>query len=111
MELKTIWERYVETSSRCSKIEGQRQAKNNSRVLSCDQYLYSTILLLSSSKAVSPDVNEWDVISHQEGISKRKREKENERDLAEQELSKLNLSHVDEREKHLVYLIFCFAVT
>ncbi|PKA59648.1 DNA repair protein RAD50 [Apostasia shenzhenica] len=34
-------------------------------------------------------------------ISKRIKEKENERDLAEQELSGLNLSHIDERERNL----------
>uniref|UniRef100_A0A1D1XWK9 DNA repair protein RAD50 n=1 Tax=Anthurium amnicola TaxID=1678845 RepID=A0A1D1XWK9_9ARAE len=35
------------------------------------------------------------------GISKRIKEREDERDFAERELSKLNLSHIDERERHL----------
>ncbi|KAJ3675731.1 hypothetical protein LUZ60_004773 [Juncus effusus] len=34
-------------------------------------------------------------------ISRRIKEKENERDMAEMELSNLNLSYIDEREKHL----------
>ncbi|CAA6659879.1 unnamed protein product [Spirodela intermedia] len=67
MKLKALWERYVATNARCSEIEGQKQAKSDTKV----------------------------------GILKRKKERENERDLAEHELSKLNLSHIDEREKHL----------
>lgn len=38
----------------------------------------------------------------QVSISNRIKERENERDLAEQELSSLNLSHIDERERNLV---------
>ncbi|KAG1331800.1 hypothetical protein COCNU_02G017680 [Cocos nucifera] len=67
MELKLLWERYVALNSRCSEIEGQKQAKIESKA----------------------------------GIVKRMKEKENERDLAEHELSNLNLSHIDEREKNL----------
>lgn len=39
---------------------------------------------------------------YQSGILRRMKEKENERDLAERELSSLNLSHIDERERNLV---------
>ncbi|XP_010927015.1 DNA repair protein RAD50 isoform X1 [Elaeis guineensis] len=67
MELKLLWEHYVALNSRCSEIEGQKQAK----------------------------------IASKAGIVKRMKEKENERDLAEHELSSLNLSHIDEREKNL----------
>ncbi|OAY65538.1 DNA repair protein RAD50 [Ananas comosus] len=67
MELKFLWERYVAVNARCSEIEGQRQAKIESKF----------------------------------GISKRIKEKENERDFAEQELSNLNLAHIDDRERNL----------
>ncbi|XP_038971803.1 DNA repair protein RAD50 [Phoenix dactylifera] len=67
MELKLLWEHYVALNARCSEIEGQKQAKIESKA----------------------------------GILKRMKEKENERDLAEHELSSLNLSHIDEREKNL----------
>ncbi|XP_020690871.2 DNA repair protein RAD50 [Dendrobium catenatum] len=67
VELKLLWERYVTMNTRCSEIEGQKQAKIQSKV----------------------------------GISNRIKERETERDLAEQELSSLNLSHIDERERNL----------
>lgn len=34
MELKFLWERYVAVNARCSEIEGQRQAKIESKVCS-----------------------------------------------------------------------------
>lgn len=40
----------------------------------------------------------------QVGISNRIKERETERDLAEQQLSSLNLSHIDERERNLVHI-------
>ncbi|THU46585.1 hypothetical protein C4D60_Mb09t06480 [Musa balbisiana] len=42
------------------------------------------------------------------GISKRMKEKSNERDLADRELSNLNLSHIDERERSFVRTVPCF---
>ncbi|XP_073006721.1 DNA repair protein RAD50 isoform X1 [Typha latifolia] len=67
MELQFLWERYVAINARCSEMEGQRQAKIESKL----------------------------------GNLKRMKEKEKEHDLAEQELSNLNLSHIDERERNL----------
>ena len=40
----------------------------------------------------------------QSGLSRRTKDKEKERDAAEVELSKLNLSRLDERERHLVFI-------
>ncbi|XXG78635.1 hypothetical protein AAC387_Pa08g2540 [Persea americana] len=67
MEVKVLWDRYVAANARSSEIDGQKQAKVETKI----------------------------------GILKRMEDKENERDLAELELSKLNLSHIDEREKSL----------
>ncbi|KAM0935845.1 putative DNA repair protein Rad50 [Dioscorea sansibarensis] len=66
-ELSFLWERHATTNARHSKIEGQKQAKIESKT----------------------------------GILKRMKEIENERDVAEHELSNVNLSHLDEKEKNL----------
>ena len=42
--------------------------------------------------------------SKQRGILKRIEEKENERDSFERQISNVNLSHLDEREKNMVLL-------
>ncbi|KAG0456079.1 hypothetical protein HPP92_023867 [Vanilla planifolia] len=67
IELGLLWDRYVAINTRCSKIEGQKQAK----------------------------------VQLKASILKRLKEKENQRDVAEQELSNLNLSHIDDRERNL----------
>jgi len=43
-------------------------------------------------------------IESMSGLSRRTKDKEKERDAAEVELSKLNLSRLDERERHLVFI-------
>ncbi|KAK8943466.1 DNA repair protein RAD50 [Platanthera guangdongensis] len=67
IEVKLLWERYVAMNAQCSEVEGQKQAKIQSKA----------------------------------NILNRIKERENERDSAEQDLSSLNLSHIDEREKNL----------
>jgi len=41
----------------------------------------------------------------QSGILRRRKDKEKERDAAEVELSKLNLPRIDERERHMVFVL------
>lgn len=66
-ELKFLWEHYVKTNAQCSEIDGQTQAKRQTKA----------------------------------GIIKRMKEKENEKDIAEHELSSFSLSSIDEKEKKL----------
>lgn len=66
-ELKFLWERYVKANAQCSEIDGQNQAKRQTKT----------------------------------GIIKRMKEKENEKDIAEHELSSFSLSSIDKKEKKL----------
>lgn len=43
----------------------------------------------------------------QEGVIKHIKEKEYEREIAEGQLSKYNLSRIDEKEKQMVKILFC----
>lgn len=46
MELKALWERYVATNARCSEVEGQKQAKSDTKVCYWGSFIQN---LLSSA--------------------------------------------------------------
>lgn len=102
MEVKVLWDRYVAANARSSEIDGQKQAKVETKVrtnttddfILLESYFHSQFLNFRWYSLL--------LFASQIGILKRMEDKENERDLAELELSKLNLSHIDEREKNLV---------
>uniref|UniRef100_K3YPB6 DNA repair protein RAD50 n=1 Tax=Setaria italica TaxID=4555 RepID=K3YPB6_SETIT len=71
-QLDVLWKHYLKVNARNSEVDGQIQSKIES--------MLSTF---------------------QSGISRRTKDKEKERDAAEVELSKLNLSRIDERERHM----------
>lgn len=104
MELKFLWERYVTANARCSEVESQKQAKSETKV--CNK-LFRLLLL----KVWYLLLELIPASVYQLGISKRMKEKANERDLADHELSNLNLSHIDERERSFVCPVPCFLVS
>lgn len=94
IELTLLWDGFVTINARCSEIEGQKQAKIQSKVV---YYNMNSAICIWFSLLI---INGY--MYFQVSISNRIKERENERDLAEQELSSLNLSHIDERERNLV---------
>ncbi|KAK4766674.1 hypothetical protein SAY87_008316 [Trapa incisa] len=67
IEIKTSWDRYMDSNDRWKNVDAQKQAKQEIKV----------------------------------GILRRIREKEDERGTFEQQISNVDLSHIDEREKNM----------
>jgi hypothetical protein len=51
---------------------------------------------------MSDTIFKYIIENFQVGVTRRMKDKENERDAAEMELSKHNLARIDERERHMV---------
>ncbi|KAG6482226.1 hypothetical protein ZIOFF_058857 [Zingiber officinale] len=85
--------------TRLSDVEMELQERKNSNEMEL-KFLWDRYVT-ANARCSEVDSQKQAKYEAKSGILRRMKEKENERDLAERELSSLNLSHIDERERNL----------
>ncbi|XP_074570260.1 DNA repair protein RAD50 [Curcuma longa] len=85
--------------TRLSDVEMELQERKNSNEMEL-KFLWDRYVT-ANARCSEVDSQKQAKCEAKSGILRRMKEKENERDLAERELSSLNLSHIDERERNL----------
>jgi len=94
-ELKMAWDCYLNANDCWKSTEAKKQAKTEIKVWCLNAYISCQIYVCYLN-----DVNP--LLCMQRGVLKRIEEKKNELDSFELQISNVNFSHIDERERNLV---------